>query len=225
MEVCTMTRQRKPETYQGIVGESIVRDYDEMQRGLRDRGLLQIEEIIGLGITGGTVLEIGPGPGYLGLEWLKRTLGSRLFWLEISEDMKRLAEENAETYGLKEGILMTIGDATKKIPFDDDYFDGIFTDGSMHEWSDPLTVFNEIERVLKPNASFFVGDLKRNTNPLVAFMMETKANKVMKAGLRSSIDAAYTKNEVISLLKSSNIKDFTVRENPFGLSIRGKKVG
>ena len=220
-----MTRQRKPETYQGIVGESIVRDYDEMQRGLRDRGLLQIEEIIGLGITGGTVLEIGPGPGYLGLEWLKRTLGSRLFWLEISEDMKRLAEENAETYGLKEGILMTIGDATKKIPFDDDYFDGIFTDGSMHEWSDPLTVFNEIERVLKPNASFFVGDLKRNTNPLVAFMMETKANKVMKAGLRSSIDAAYTKNEVISLLKSSNIKDFTVRENPFGLSIRGKKVG
>jgi ubiquinone/menaquinone biosynthesis C-methylase UbiE len=225
MEVCTMTRQRKPETYQGIVGESIVRDYDEMQRGLRDRGLLQIEEIIGLGITGGTVLEIGPGPGYLGLEWLKRTLGSRLFWLEISEDMKRLAEENAETYGLKEGILMTIGDATKKIPFDDDYFDGVFTDGSMHEWSDPLTVFNEIERVLKPNGSFFVGDLKRNTNPLVAFTMGMKTNKVMKAGLRSSIDAAYTKNEVISLLKSSNIKHFTVRENPFGLSIRGKKVG
>ena len=219
-----MTRQRKPETYQGIVGESIVRDYDEMQRGLRDRGLLQIEEIIGLGITGGTVLEIGPGPGYLGLEWLKRTLGSRLFWLEISEDMKRLAEENAETYGLKEGILMTIGDATKKIPFDDDYFDGIFTDGSMHEWSDPLTVFNEIERVLKPNASFHVGDLKRNTNPLIAFMMGMKANKVMKAGLRSSIDAAYTRNEVISLLKSSNLKDFTVRENPFGLSIRGKKM-
>ena len=219
-----MTRQRKPETYQGIVGESIVRDYDEMQRGLRDRGLLQIEEIIGLGITGGTALEIGPGPGYLGLEWLKRTPGSRLFWLEISEDMKRLAEENAETYGLKERILMTIGDATKKIPFDDDYFDGIFTDGSMHEWSDPLTVFNEIERVLKPNGSFFVGDLKRNTNPLVAFTMGMKANKVMKAGLRSSIAAAYTKNEVISLLKSSNIKDFTVRENPFGLSIRGKKV-
>ncbi len=89
-----------------------------------------------------------------------------------------------ETYGLKERIGMTIGDATKKIPFDDDYFDGVFTDGSMHEWSDPLTVFNEIERVLKPNASFYVGDLKRNTNPLVAFMMGMKANKVMKAGLQ-----------------------------------------
>jgi hypothetical protein len=77
---------------------------------------------------------------------------------------------------------------------------------------------------LKPNASFHVGDLKRNTNPLVAFMMGMKANKVMKAGLRSSIDAAYTRNEVISLLKSSNLKDFTVRENPFGLSIQGKKM-
>jgi ubiquinone/menaquinone biosynthesis C-methylase UbiE len=219
-----MTRPRRPETYRGIVGESIVRAYDEMQRGLRDRGLLQIEEIVGLGIAGGTVLEIGPGPGYLGLEWLKRTPGGRLFWLEISEDMRRLAEGNAERYRLKDRIGVTIGDATKKIPFDDAYFDGVFTRGSMHEWSDPLTVFNEIERVLKPNGSFYVGDLKRNTNPLVAFMMGMKANKVMKAGLRSSIDAAYTRNEVISLLKSSNLKDFTVRENSFGLSIGGKKV-
>ena len=41
-----MTRQRKPETYQGIVGESIVRDYDEMQRASRP-GTPGIGEIIG----------------------------------------------------------------------------------------------------------------------------------------------------------------------------------
>ncbi|HUJ68554.1 MAG TPA: class I SAM-dependent methyltransferase, partial [Syntrophorhabdales bacterium] len=97
-----MTRPRKPETFRGIVGESIVRDYDEMQKGLRDRGLLETKEIISLGITKGRVLEIGPGPGYLGLEWLKVAhASSRLFWLEISEDMKKLAEGNAEAYGLK----------------------------------------------------------------------------------------------------------------------------
>ena len=42
----------------------------------------------------------------------------------------------------------------------------------------------------------------------------------MKDGLRSSIDAAYTKNEVISLLKSSNLKDFTVRETPSAFDTR-----
>ena len=220
-----MTRPRKPETFRGIVGESIVRDYDEMQKGLRDRGLLETKEIISLGITKGRVLEIGPGPGYLGLEWLKVAhASSRLFWLEISEDMKKLAEGNAEAYGLKDRVATTMGDATQKIPFEDNYFDGVFTTGSMHEWSNPITVLNEIERVLKPNGTFYVGDLKRNTNPLIAFMMGMKAKKVMKEGLRSSIDAAYTKKELISLLEQSNIKDFTIKENPFGLSIQGRKV-
>ena len=220
-----MTRPRKPETFRGIVGESIVRDYDEMQKGLRDRGLLETKEIISLGITKGRVLEIGPGPGYLGLEWLKVAhASSRLFWLEISEDMKKLAEGNAEAYGLKDRVATTMGDATQKIPFEDNYFDAAFTTGSMHEWSNPITVLNEIERVLKPNGTFYVGDLKRNTNPLIAFMMGMKAKKVMKEGLRSSIDAAYTKKELISLLEQSNIKDFTIKENPFGLSVRGKKV-
>ena len=220
-----MTRPRKPETFRGIVGESIVRDYDEMQKGLRDRGLLETKDIIGLGITKGKVLEIGPGPGYLGLEWLKGAdASSRLFWLEISEDMKRLAEGNAEKYGLLDRVVTTIGDATKEIPFDEGYFDAVFTTGSMHEWSNPLTVFNEIERVLKPNGILYIGDLKRNTNPLIAFMMGMKAKKVMKEGLRSSINAAYTKKELLSLLERSKIKDFTVRENAFGLSIRGKKV-
>ena len=220
-----MTRPRKPETFRGIVGESIVRDYDEMQKGLRDQGLLETKEIISLGITKGRVLEIGPGPGYLGLEWLKVAhASSRLFWLEISEDMKKLAEGNAEAYGLKDRVVTTMGDATQKIPFEDNYFDGVFTTGSMHEWSNPITVLNEIERVLKPNGTFYVGDLKRNTNPLIAFMMGMKAKKVMKEGLRSSIDAAYKKKELISLLEQSNIKDFTVKENPFGLSIQGRKV-
>ena len=220
-----MTRPRKPETFRGIVGESIVRDYDEMQKGLRDRGLLETREVIGLGITRGDVLEIGPGPGYLGLEWLKGASAfSRLFWLEISEDMKRLAEGNAEKYGLRDRVRTTIGDATDEIPFDNNYFDAVFTTGSLHEWSNPVTAFNEIERVLKPNGIFYIGDLKRNTNPLIAFMMGMNAKKVMKEGLRSSIDAAYTKGELVSLLEQSNIKDFTIRENPFGLSVRGKKI-
>ncbi len=219
-----MTRARVPETNLGIVGESIVRDYDEMQRKLRDRGLMETGQIIKHGITGGTVLEIGPGPGYLGLEWLKRTPGSHLFWLEISEDMKKLAEENAEKYGLKDRITTTIGDATTRFPLDDGYFDGVFTCGSLHEWANPLAVLNEMERVLKPGGSFFVGDLKRDINPFVAFIMGMNAKKVMREGLRSSINAAYTRNEVISLLKGSNCKDFTVLENPFGLSILGKKA-
>ena len=45
----------------------------------------------------------------------------------------------------------------------------------------------------------------------------------MKQGLQSSINAAYTKNEILSLLKESNLKSYKVTETQFGLSISGKK--
>ena len=70
-----MAQPRTPETDQGIQGAAIVETYDKMQRGLRDKGLLETKEVIANGVTQGLVLELGPGPGYLGLEWLKATKG------------------------------------------------------------------------------------------------------------------------------------------------------
>ena len=39
-------------------------------------GLNNVDAFIKSGIAGGNVLEIGPGPGYVGLEWLKAISGS-----------------------------------------------------------------------------------------------------------------------------------------------------
>jgi len=219
-----MAKQRIPETNIGITGEMLVQDYNEMQKKLRDRGLLETNEVIKAGIIGGTVLEIGPGPGYLGLEWMKRCSNSALYWLEISEDMMKLAWKNAEKYNLKEEPRISIGDATKSFPFPDCFFDGVFTAGSLHEWSEPVNVINEIERVLKPGGNFYIGDFKRNMNPFIILLMGLNASKkAMKQGLKSSINAAYTKDEIVFLLKNSNFKSYKVVESHFGLSISGKK--
>ena len=191
-----MIRHRVPETDTGITGDILVSDYDEMQKKLCKRGLLETKEIIKSGIVGGKVLEIGPGPGYLGLEWLKKYQEASLFWLEISDDMINLAKRNSEKYGLQKRIMISKGDATERFPFTDCFFDGIFTASSLHEWVKPILVLNEIERVLKVGGNFYIGDLKRNTNPFSIFLMKMNLKKkVMKQGLQSSINAAYTKNE------------------------------
>jgi ubiquinone/menaquinone biosynthesis C-methylase UbiE len=39
---------------------------------------------------------------------------------------------------------------TGEMPFDDDTFDAAFTNGSLHEWSQPKRVLSEIHCVLKP---------------------------------------------------------------------------
>lgn len=55
-------------------GEFDAKNYDKMMRRLRDRGwIIWTKMIIGAGISSGLTLEVGPGPGYLGLEWLKHT--------------------------------------------------------------------------------------------------------------------------------------------------------
>lgn len=219
-----MIKERIPETFQGITGEFNVNDYDRMQKRMRDKKLILTDNIIKSGINKGTVLEIGPGPGYLGLEWLKKTEKTYHHWLEISEDMKNIALKNAKEYGLANRIKFTVSDATTKFPFKDNFFDAVFTNGSLHEWSKPIEVFNEIERVLKKGGRFFISDLKRNINTiLVLFIKAMNKQKSMKKGLITSIHAAYLKSEISIVLSNSKLKNFNVSENPFGLIITGIK--
>jgi ubiquinone/menaquinone biosynthesis C-methylase UbiE len=219
-------KQRVPETFEGISGESEVIDYDGFQRMMRDKGMIMTDEIIRFGITEGTVLEIGPGPGYLGLEWLKKTENSRLYWLEISEDMKSIEMKNAKEYNLTGRVTTTVSDATKVFPFKPNTFDAVFSAGSLHEWANPVQTFNEIYRVLKKNGKFFISDLKRNISPFLVFIMKRMVKqKSMKQGLITSLHAAYLKPEIIELVRQSRLKDFTVTENKFGLCITGMKNG
>ena len=75
--------------------------------------------------------------------------------------MISIAERNAEEYGLSVRVeyLHSSGD---KMPFDDEKFDAVFTNGSLHEWSDPKNTFNEIWRVLKKRReSLYIGPKER----------------------------------------------------------------
>lgn len=105
-------------------------------------------------------------PDYLGLEWLKKTRGTKLTGLEISSNMIKVAQKNAKEYGLESRVKYALGDA-HKIPFKDNKFDGVFGCDSLHELVEPGLIFNGIYRVLKSNGKFFVGDLRRDMNPLL----------------------------------------------------------
>ena len=153
-----MVKKRIVETDSGIQDELTVEIYDSFLRRMRDRGWLETNQIIATGINKGLVLEIGPGPGYLGLEWLKKTEGTQIKGIEISANMIKLAGKNAEEYGLSSRASYVMGDASN-MPFSDNTFDAVFTNGSLHEGSQPEKRFNEIYRVLKPQSIYFISDL------------------------------------------------------------------
>jgi len=218
-----MVRPRIVETDQGIQDEFDVQTYNSMMRRLRDKGWMETDHIITSGITNGFALEIGPGPGYLGLEWLKKTEGTFLMAVEISPEMTKIAEKNAREYGLEGRVKYVKGDA-HQIPFDDNTFDGVFTNGSLHEWSQPIRVFDEVYRVLKSGAKYFVSDMRRDMNPSVRWFMKlTVKPKEIRPGFMSSINASYTTDEIRSVLDQSNLKESVVAKTFMGFEITGVK--
>jgi len=219
-----MIGERIAETHDGIQDEFTVDVYDRFLKRMRDKGWMETDQIIKSGINQGSALEIGPGPGYLGLEWLKKTNGTSLTGLEISSKMIKVAEKNAREYNLEERIDYIKGDA-QRMPLDDNLFDGVFTNGSLHEWSNPKEIFNEIHRVLKPGGLYFISDLRRDTHPFIKWFMKIVTKpKELRPGLITSFKAAYILDEVKSILKDTDLTNYKVSKDTMGLTIIGVKA-
>lgn len=218
-----MTKSRVPETNTGIQGEFIVEEYDQMQRHLRDKGWIETGDIINSGITAGHALEIGHGPGYLGLEWLKKTHQTNLTGFDISPDMHALAKKNAKEYGLSDRTEYQLGNCNS-LPFQTDQFDAVFSNGSLHEWENPIAAFDEFWRVLKSGGRYYISDLRRDMNIFMYWFLwiGTKPASI-RPGLQTSIAAAYTPPELKALAQQSVLKDCVVTGNLVGLSISGIK--
>ncbi len=220
-----MTKARIHETDQGITGEFNTQAYNTMMRYMRDKGWMETGLIIKEGITSGLALEVGPGPGYLGLEWLKKTKNTQLKGLDISEDMIAISRGNASEYGLSDRVEYFKGDA-QKMPFEDGHFDAVFTNGSLHEWAHPVAIINEINRVLKPGGKYIISDLRRDMiAPMRWFLLLMVKPKEMRPGLITSLNASYTLQEIEAVLSQTKLQHWYVSKNLLGLVISGEKAG
>jgi hypothetical protein len=94
-------RQRIPERDFGITGDIEPPAYDEMLRFVRDGGWMPIKEVL-KEISRGSVLEVGPGPGYLGLEWLKHRIHIDSL-ADSAEAFNRKEEELRDRYSRPKG--------------------------------------------------------------------------------------------------------------------------
>jgi len=218
-----MVRPRVIETGDGIEGAVTVSIYNEFQRHMRDRGWIETQALIKAGMTQGRALEIGPGPGYLGLEWLKATEGTSLVGVEISADMIEVARRNAKDYGLAERVeyVQRSGD---HLPFPDASLDAAFTAGSLHEWENPGGTLLEMWRVLRPGGHLFLSDLRRDMLlPLQWFLWLSCRPRALRPGLRTSLGASYTPAELRDIVRGIGLESCRISPNPLGFAITGRR--
>jgi len=171
-------------------------------------------KILRKGIKGGTVLDIGTGSGLLAIE-LGKVKGCHfnIIAIDISPNMIRKAIENARRAGVEDRIKFLVSTAAA-IPFPDNSFDLVMSYASLHHWREPVTVFNEVERVVKETGSLIIRDNKRvYQNPFwksIIWFISRFMNKRHRENWPDAILAGYTIPEVKGILSKSQLRDSRV---------------
>jgi SAM-dependent methyltransferase/membrane protease YdiL (CAAX protease family) len=144
------------------------------------------------------VLEIGPGPGWAGIELLRLRPDIRLTGLDASSDMVRAARKNAETEGVADRAEYIEGVAEDLSRFGQGTFDAIISRDSLHHWIDPAKAFRGFACALKPEGGVYLSDERRNLGTIERFFVRSIASRLgqdMARGWENSIGAAWTPAE------------------------------
>lgn len=198
---------------------SVARWYDKTTR----KDITEFQKLAGrlraVMPDGSDVLEVAPGPGFLAIELAK---GGKLHvtGLDISKTFVDLACRNAAEAGVK--VDFREGNASA-MPFPDRSFDLLVCRAAFKNFSEPVKALEEMHRVLRPDGTALVIDLRRDT-PMSA--VSAYVNK-MGVGLWNRffiksifrfmlLKRAYTKEEFARMLAKIPFKKSEIREEPEG---------
>jgi ubiquinone/menaquinone biosynthesis C-methylase UbiE len=138
------------------------------------------------------------------------------------------AEDYAGRHELAQAISFRKGDV-HQIPFADGSVDLVVSTLSLHHWSDPVAVLDEVDRVLRPGGSFLLFDLRRDLSAPAWLLLWVVTGFIVEPALRraneplSSRNAAYTPLEARELAERSRLRGWRVTRGPLWLIIEGSK--
>lgn len=184
--------------------------------------------VAGMGVPdGGVVLDVGTGPGFVAMEIARELEGkARVVGLDLSAAMLAVAAENARRNGLEDVVTFREGDASA-MPFEDGEFDFVVSSGSLHHWDDPVPVFDEVARVLKPGGGFVIQDMKRVQSwgsRLFAWAIGMTIPSDFRVHYWGSIRSAYIAEELRQVVGRSRLEGWEIDEDIMGLRVL-KAVG
>ncbi len=196
------------------------RQYDAMTRKYRMKELKEYASLAARQLpVGGRVLEIASGPGYFAVELAK--LGRyRITGIDISDDLLEIARTNAH----REGVDVEFRRANaSEIPLPDNAFDFVFCLWALKNFKEPSNVLKETYRLLKPGATALIVDLNRDITDDAwrQYALDSGFKGVtalfMKMAFQIQRSGAYTKNELIEMVRQVPFKSFDIQTTGMNL--------
>jgi len=156
------------------------------------------------------VLEIGPGPGWIGIRLAQSHPAVRVTGIDISAAFVAIANENSYREGVADRVTFTLGDAVEMNGLADSSFDAVFSFQSLHYWDPAERVFDEIARVLKPSGVFCIGEDRRDMNwqgKLQVLLGRFHLSRRIGTVWARSVPGCLTPSEATDALQRSGLRD------------------
>jgi ubiquinone/menaquinone biosynthesis C-methylase UbiE len=219
MTTTTLTT-KSTKGYKGLPMEGFIARWYARNTAGRDHRK-SAELVAGQVATGGSILEVAPGPGYLAIELAK--LGRyRVVGLDISQSFVEIASTNAQGAGV--AVPFHHGDAAR-MPFAADSFDFIVCQAAFKNFSEPVQALGEMHRVLKPGGKALILDLRPDA-PSEAINAEIKKmglgwfNSLMtRLVLHRLLKRAYSQEQFRQMASQTPFKICEIQEEPLGLAV------
>ena len=153
----------------------------------------------------GIALDIGAGPGWLGMELAKIT-NMKIVFLDIDQDALNMAKNNFEELDVDNEVDYVQADV-HELPMEDGSFDFIMSRGSVWFWKQPEKALKEIERIVKPGGVAIVGGgLGRYLPP----SMRTRLQKSIRKGLKERMETRPDIEEFRKIVEKAGLINYRV---------------
>jgi ubiquinone/menaquinone biosynthesis C-methylase UbiE len=165
---------------------------------------------------GMSLLDLGCGTGHL----LKafhdegtrgRLPRLRLYGIDIGTEAVRFCQESLAAAGITDVELREADGAD--MPYSDESLNIVVTSLSLHHWTEPVRVLDEIYRVLTPDGLLVLFDMRRDCRRIWHWFLRFATHVVVPKPLRKvreplgSLLAAYTQDELKGLMARTRWAD------------------
>ena len=190
---------------EAITGKEEVRRYAAHRRysGLMFGSFIKTIEKLGLS---GRYLEMGAGPGFLAIMLAERLPGIDITAVDLSPDMKDIAEEFIQEKKLEDRIHYILGDAgDEQLSEKQGMFDLVYTTFSMHHWKEPEKSIRNLWKAVRPGGALCILDIRR-----IGWLCSLP----LKVHMLEEIRAAYTGKEIKAIFLEMGVADCQIKR-PF----------
>ena len=155
--------KRTPLTHNGVFSdENFAEKYARGHTNMAEKfGREYAGKLSARGFQKGRMLDVGCGFGATGIILAESFAKSEVVGIDLSAPLLRLAQARAQEANLTKRLTFEMADV-QQIPYEDDSFDVVLNANMVHLVKDPISMLDEIERVLVPGGYLFIADLRRS---------------------------------------------------------------